>query len=185
MGTFTGGTGSVGPGGASEADAVVDLMAGNYVFMCFIANDQGPHVAQGMIQPLTVTGSQAGSSPPTPDGEVELVDYGFDLPDDVSGSDALTITNGADVEVHEMNVLVPQEGVGTEEVLAFFAAEGGPAGPPPFSAVGGMQALMPGASQALQLGLDPGRYILVCLIPSPSDGVPHAAKGMIQEVTIG
>ena len=52
--TFTGGPSGIGPGGLSEA--VVDLQAGDYVLLCFIAGaDDIPHLAKGMVQPLTVT----------------------------------------------------------------------------------------------------------------------------------
>ena len=54
---------------------------------------------------------------------------------------------------------------------------------PPSTPIGGMQGLLPGASQRLQLDLDPGRYVVICEVPSP-DGTPHHAKGMIEEVTI-
>jgi hypothetical protein len=55
--------------------------------------------------------------------------------------------------------------------------------PLPATPVGGMQGLLPGASQHLQLALDPGRYVVVCEVPSP-DGAPHHAKGMIEEITV-
>ncbi|MPY95956.1 MAG: DUF4440 domain-containing protein [Acidimicrobiia bacterium] len=55
-------------------------------------------------------------------------------------------------------------------------------GLPTATPVGGMQALLPGASQLLQLALEPGRYAVICAVPSP-DGTPHHDRGMVQEVT--
>jgi hypothetical protein len=67
-----------------------------------------------------------------------------------------------------------------EDVLDALAA----GEPPPTTAVGGVQALLPGGKQALDLDLDPGRYVVLCEIPSPSDRIPHHEKGMFKEVTV-
>jgi hypothetical protein len=50
--------------------------------------------------------------------------------------------------------------------------------------VGGTQAIFPGSSQLLQLDLEPGEYVVVCEVPSPGDGQPHHAKGMVRRVTV-
>jgi len=45
---------------------------------------------------------------------------------------------------------------------------------------------MPGASQLLVIEeAEPGDYLMICLIPDPADGVPHAAKGMSLPATVG
>jgi hypothetical protein len=56
--------------------------------------------------------------------------------------------------------------------------------PPPMTPVGGTQAIFPGTSQLLQLDLEPGEYVVVCEVPSPGDGQPHHAKGMVRRVTV-
>jgi hypothetical protein len=55
--------------------------------------------------------------------------------------------------------------------------------PMPAQPVGGMQTILPGAAQRLQLDLAPGRYVVLCAVPSP-DGTAHHRKGMIQELTV-
>ena len=44
----------------------------------------------------------------------------------------------------------------------------------------------PGAKAAVTVpGLDPGTYAIVCLIPTEGDGVPHFAKGMVNQFQVG
>jgi hypothetical protein len=147
FGAFVGGTGLVAPGSESQADAVVELTRGTYVLLCLVPDPAGaPHVANGMLRQFEVTDTGDPSALPTPDAEVELVDYAFDLPDTVDGDAILRITN-AGTEPHEMIVLRLDEGATADDV-ARALAEGAP---PPGTAVGGMQALVPGATQQLQL----------------------------------
>jgi hypothetical protein len=91
----------------------------------------------------------------------------------------LQLSNTSSAEPHEMIVARLDEGADVEDVRAALDA----GARPPATSVGGMQALLPGATQRLQLDLDPGRYVLVCEVPSP-DGTPHRAKGMLHEVTV-
>jgi hypothetical protein len=180
-GTFEGGTALVDPGRRSRADAIVDLAAGDWAVICFVPGPDGlPHLAHGMVHPLAVTGAGPDPVPDVPtDGAVDLVDYAFGVPERLEAGATVTLTNRSTAEPHEMVVAQLDEGAGIDEVLAAIAA----GGPPPARSVGGMQAILPGATARLQLGVDPGRYVLLCEVPSP-DGVPHRAKGMIQEVTI-
>jgi len=50
-------------------------------------------------------------------------------------------------------------------------------------AVGGPNAAIPGGSANATLDLQPGNYVMMCVIPSP-DGVPHVAKDMIKALTV-
>lgn len=60
-----------------------------------------------------------------------------------------------------------------------------PAGPPPFTFVGGMQGLMAGAHGWARLDLTRGDYALICFIPSPArEGKPHLALGMARAFTV-
>lgn len=49
---------------------------------------------------------------------------------------------------------------------------------------GGPSAVGPGGSVRAVVDLEPGSYTVICFIPSPSDGVSHAAKGMIAELEV-
>jgi len=78
-----------------------------------------------------------------------------------------------------MNVLRLHGAAAVDQVVA--AIERG--APPPGTAVGGMQAFPPGATQQLQLDLEPGEYVVVCHVTSPN-GTPHHARGMIRQVMV-
>lgn len=184
VGSVEGGTGTTDPGTSAQAEGLVDLSEGTYVFLCFIPNRNGvPHVAEGMAQPFEVTGDGTDGALPEADLTATLADYAFGLPASADGDAVIELQNTSEGEIHEMNILAVDESSTTEDVAGFFSSEAPPDGPPPFSSVGGMQAITPGSSKKLQLDLEPGAYMVVCLIPS-SDGVPHIAKGMIQPFTI-
>jgi hypothetical protein len=50
--------------------------------------------------------------------------------------------------------------------------------------VGGPNEAVSGKSTTATVKLDPGKYAVVCFIPSPKDGKPHEAKGMVKEVEV-
>lgn len=181
LGTFAGGTGVVDPASTSRADAVVDLSAGRYALVCFLPTADGvPHYSEGMVRELRVTAATASAEPAPPaDAEVALVDYGFEVPQRVAGDAVLEVHNRSRREPHEMVISRLDDGTTAGDVLDAFEA----GRPPPSTAVGGMQALPPGVGQRLQLDLEPGRYLLLCRVPSP-DGTEHAHKGMVTEITV-
>lgn len=184
IGVFAGGTGVTDPGSESAADALVDLEEGTYVMLCFIEGADGvPHLALGMVQPFEVGPADGEvAEMPEPDVTVNLVDFGFDA-NELPATGVVEVVNGSEAQAHEMNLLQLAEGKTGGDVAAFF--RGAAAGPPPFASVGGMQALLPGASQLLLVeDVPPGDYMMICLIPDPSDGVPHAEKGMAMPATV-
>ncbi len=185
---FTGGPSGIGPGGQSEA--VVDLQAGDYVLLCFIAGADGiPHLAKGMVQPLTVT-APPSDRPAEPEAlaTVAMDDFAFmgvpaTLPE---GKTTLKVTNQGK-EPHEMTVL-RLEGITAQQALEILTGPPGgeaPAGPPPFKDAGGFQAIMPGQSGWATLDLQAGEYIALCFVPSPANEfAPHVALGMITPITV-
>ena len=180
VGAFVGGTGLVSPGARSRADAVVELRPGTYVLLCLVPDADGvPHLAHGMMRSFEVApGAERAPLGPA-DHEVRLVDYGFELPDELDGGATLAITNASTAEVHEMVVARLGDGDTVDDVLAALHA----GRPLPAEAVGGMQAIPPGATQRLQLDLEPGRYVVVCAVPA-ADGTPHYDHGMVEEVVV-
>lgn len=184
IGAFVGGTGTADPGSESIADALVDLGEGNYVLLCFVEDENGmPHLAAGMVEPFTVGPAEGEvAEMPTPDATINMVDFGYDT-GELPSSGVVELVNASDAQLHEMNLLALADGIGAEDVAAFF--EGGVEGPPPFASIGGMQAVMPKGSSFLVLeGLDAGEYLMICHIPDPADGVPHADKGMAMPASV-
>jgi uncharacterized cupredoxin-like copper-binding protein len=186
--TFQGGPAPLVSGG--KAEAVVDLPAGQYVLLCFIPSPDGvPHLAKGMVKPLTVTAAPAKQpAKPTVKGTVDLADFAFGaLPGNIAaGKTNLAVVNKGK-EPHEMLVL-RLKGVPAAQLIQALSAPPGsapPPGPPPFEWAGGYQAIMAGASGWAILDLTPGEYTLVCFVPSlANQGKPHFALGMFRPFSV-
>jgi len=178
---FVGGPSVLDPGKSQEV--VLDLKAGNYVLLCFIASADGvPHLAKGMVKPIQVTATgQSGAQAPRADASIVLKDFGFEMPAEVKAGKQTWEIKNAGPQLHEMVIFKLAPGKTMDDVGAFFQS---PAGPPPFEAVGGMQALSVGKSAWLVLDLQPGNYIALCNVPDPASGKAHAELGMIMPFTI-
>lgn len=113
--------------------------------------------------------------------DVSAGDFSYTMPDTIS-SGATTFrltTNGQ--ELHHMQLVRVPEDKTFEDVMG--AMQGGP--PPAWAEfVGGPNAPTPMAgTSTVTLDLQPGKYIALCVIPSP-DGVPHVAKGMSKTIIV-
>ncbi len=177
--TFRGGPGAIDPGG--EQVVWVDLPVGSYLMICSIASPDGlSHAAKGMTQPLQVSPAAISAAPPQSSAEVEMGDFGFDLPDLRAGTQVIMLTNTG-AQAHEMTLIKLAAGAGAADTLAFFAA---PAGPPPFSSAGGFQAVGPGLSGWAQIDLSAGSYLAICSVPDPDSGRPHYELGMVSSFAV-
>jgi hypothetical protein len=181
VGAFVGGTSLVAPGDTSSADAIVDLTEGRYVLICFVPSPEGePHFAHGMLQRFDVVDDEEPPRVPDADVEIRLFDYGFEMPASIAGDALVRITNVSGAEPHEMTFARLHDGATVADVQrALDDKQLMPATP-----VGGVQAVLPGASQSLQLDIGHGTFVVLCEIPSAADGMPHRTKGMIREVKI-
>jgi uncharacterized cupredoxin-like copper-binding protein len=190
---------AIGVGGPNAAepgqtiDATLTLDAGNYILVCWVPSPgaQVPHMAKGMIQPLTVTApggvTQAGASTSylpesTPDVHLELSDYAFKLSKPlVAGKHTIHVMNTGAQE-HEAVILKLAPGKTMKDADAWF--EGGMKGPAPIESSPGMAGLGKGRTGSFTTNLTPGRYGLICYIPDAKDGKPHSMHGMVQEITV-
>lgn len=165
--------------------ATLDLEPGNYVLLCFIDTpDHVPHVAKGMVQPLTVTpaGSTAASAPlPPADLTITLSDFAFELSDSLRAGPQeidVTVTQG---QPHEVVILRLNPGKTPADVAAWAATYQGPI---PATTFGGTTAISAGQRERIKLNLVPGDYLLICFVPDATDGKPHLAHGMVHQFTI-
>ncbi len=113
---------------------------------------------------------------------VTTVDYAFQAPDTIAaGRTTLRLVNkGADF--HHI-WLIKLEGGHTLPELVEAAKKQGPM--PKWAVdVGGPNSPMPGGENSATLDLEPGKYVMVCVIPAMKDGQPHYMKGMMKEVTV-
>lgn len=108
-------------------------------------------------------------------------DYAFDAPDTaVAGMTEITLVNKGP-ELHHVQLIRLEQG---KTLSDLFAAVGGSHGPPAWAReVGGPNTPVPGGTSVASLELQPGRYALLCFIPSP-DGKPHVMKGMAREIVV-
>ena len=139
--------------------------------------------------------------------EVEAVDYAFEgLPDSVPAGTKLTLTNSSEVEAHELVAFRIPDGEtrSVEELLALPEEElmSMMSGPPATV----LMAPPAGGEQIAAVGdgtlSEPGRYALVCFIPTGADpaalmeesgpdgppqvdgGPPHMVHGMHAELVV-
>ncbi len=65
-------------------------------------------------------------------------------------------------------------------------SEGEAGGPPPidFAKGVGTTVIDGGIAQNISLDLKAGKYAVVCFISDRAGGKPHAAKGMLEELTV-
>lgn len=174
--TFPGGVAPIDP--ESNASAVLDLTPGAYVLLCFIPSPDGvPHLAKGMIAPVTVVESTAQPAPePVVDATVKLVDFSFVLPTDIKAGKQIWKVVNEGSQAHEINLMKLAEGKTLDDVAAWMAK---PEGAPPFYNVGGYNGVDAQKAGWMDLDLTPGQYVAICHIPDPASGKPHDALGMV------
>lgn len=183
--SLAGGPGPLDTGG--EAAVTVELAPGNYILADFLPSADGvPHIALGMLAPLTVVAPATGADDvavalPEVAGEVKLMSFSFVLPTEIqAGEQVWQVTNEGD-QWHEISLIKLAEGKSMTDVLHWMHA---PDGPPPFTNVGGMQGIDPGESAYLHLALTPGDYAGLCHIPDPASGKAHVELGMVMPFTV-
>lgn len=180
---YAGGPGAVDPGQSTTLAA--ELEAGAYVLLCFIPDiaDGVPHVAKGMVASFDVAAEPVNAvALPAATVEVAGGDYLFEAPETVPAGEAVVAFSNDGEEAHEMAVVRLNDGATVEDYLGAITAET-PTGPPPGVFVGGVQGIVPGASQSWVVDLEAGSYGLLCFFAN-AEGVPHFALGMVGQLTV-
>lgn len=113
---------------------------------------------------------------------VRAKDFSFDAPDTISaGLTTIRLFNDGP-EVHHIWLVRLQEGKTMSDLLA--ALQKSHALPGWAVDVGGPNLPNgPGNHNDATLRLEPGSYVMLCVIPGP-DGVPHVMKGMVRPLTV-
>ena len=179
---------SGGPNAAEPGQTIAATMpveAGNYIIFCVIPGPDGvPHMAKGMMRPLTVVPAAATAAlapEPTADITMSLVDYGFQLSTPITaGRRTIKFVNNA-AQSHEAVLVKLNPGSTMQEWVA--AAEK-MTGPLPGQLVDGIGGLATGKRGYVTVDFTPGEYGLVCFAPDAKDGKPHFIHGMIQQFTV-
>lgn len=177
-----GGVAAIDPGQTGEA--VVNLQAGTYALICVIPSprDRVPHVLKGMIRPLVVTPSSTITAAPAATGKITLRDFQIQMPDIVpAGPTTYHVTNMGPGNPHELAIVKLNPGSTVEDARTAIVT---PSGPPPFTAVGGLQAIGPNGDGYVNLNLEPGEYATICRVTEPDSGLSHVHLGMLKGFTV-
>ena len=169
------------PGGMSMATQTME--PGNYAVVCFVEGpDKVPHIAKGMMKPLTVTPvANANMSEPVADVTMSLSDYAFAFSKPLAAGRQMIKVENVATQPHEV-VLVQLDSGKTMQDLGDWVAD--MKGPPPGKPLGGIPAFMPGKNTYFEVNLAPGDYGLICFVPDAKDGKPHFVHGMAQQFKV-
>ena len=188
-----GGLGAVAPGTTATASQV--LAPGKYV----IWDDQGgdedapSNDELGAKGEFTVTGPASDATLPAQPATVTASDtgtgedkeYSFEFEGLKAGANALRFENTGD-ELHHA-LFLPINGNATiKEVLTALESDEPPEGPPPvdFAKIIGTSVIDGDIAQNITLDIPAARYAVICFLSDRKGGKPHAAKGMIEELTV-
>jgi len=133
--------------------------------------------------PSTATAEPAADTTSIPEITIDAVDFSYTAPESIgAGWVRVKLTNSGK-EPHHIEFLRLNDGVTFEQFQE--AMKKGPGSEMTVSKLmGGVGAIAPTGSAQVVLNLPAGDYVLICFVPSPSDNVPHLAKGMIKTLTV-
>jgi uncharacterized cupredoxin-like copper-binding protein len=126
------------------------------------------------------TSSGAGPTSVT----ITATDYAFEMPAQIPAGVVTFKLASRGKELHHAIVVRLDQGKTVDDMREALKQPGPP--PPWARPLGGPNAPDPAGDTEATLSLAPGRYAVICFIPSPG-GVPHFAKGMVAgfEATTG
>jgi hypothetical protein len=137
-----------------------------------------------MVRPIKVVAAdkaEATVAQPKADGIVKLLDFSYVLPAEIKAGQQIWQVINEGQQPHEIMIIKLAQGKSMDDIQAFMQA---PQGAPPFSQLGGFQAIDPGASGWLNLDLTPGEYVAICHIPDPATGHAHSELGMVMPFSV-
>ncbi len=157
---------------------ILDLKPGQHAFLAF--EEGGPP----SIHPF-MAGEPGGATAPTADVIVDLVDFNFAVPAEIStGPKVWQISNKGE-QWHQMSILKLNEGVTVDDLVAMMSAEAPPEGEPPYEEIASWSPSSPGETGWVTWDLPPGEYTVFCALPDiAGEMMPHAAKGMVANLTV-
>jgi hypothetical protein len=136
------------------------------------------HTSEGEWHELLVTAGSIPAADPVATMTVTMLDFAFAGPAKWAQGDHLVRAANDGAQDHLFILHRLNDGVTLKEWLA---AEN----PEQLSQrVGGLARMGPGQAAYFPATLSPGTYALVCLIPDPASGKPHAELGMFREIWV-
>jgi len=123
------------------------------------------------------------ASAPGSEITIDAADFSYTAPELVSAGWVRVHLVNTGTESHHVQFLRLNDGVTVQQFEDALKQAEGPA-LAMTKQVGGVGAIAPGGSAQAVINLPAGEYVILCLIPSPSDHVAHHAKGMIKSLTV-
>lgn len=163
--------------GMSE-NVTVNLDPGSYIMADM--DTQGPPNPSF----FQVSGNPTGANDPQAGYIANEFDDGstfrFDLPSTIApGPNTLKVTNTG-TQQHEFELVY----IGNHTLADVQAAIQQPAPPDWAIPAGGLQAQEPGMTSWVTVDFQSGNYAVLCFMPDPKTGQPHAALGMVGLITV-
>lgn len=154
--------------------AYTNLPAGQYIALCFVADADGiPHLAKGMAMPFQVEGPTIAKAPKNIAGVIKAtMGKRFKAPATLTRGRVYAFRNTSMADIHELQLIKLRPGSSLKKLLAYKGA-----GELPATFLGGPGAVSPGLTTYFKVGVKPGHYLLICLVPD-RNGVPHFMEGM-------
>ena len=176
-----GGVNPPAPGGMAIATQTME--PGNYAVVCFVEGpDHVPHLAKGMMKPLTVAATpNANMTEPTADVTMTLNDYSFTLSKPLAAGRQMIKVENAASQPHEIVLIQLAPGKTIQDVAKWVADM---KGPPPGKPIGGIPGFTKGKNAYFEVSLEPGDYGMICFVPDAKDGKPHFEHGMMQQIKV-
>ncbi|HSH60215.1 MAG TPA: hypothetical protein VK988_11355 [Acidimicrobiales bacterium] len=123
-------------------------------------------------EPATSATSDAGANVVP----VRAVEYGYEMPDQITGGVVTFALDNDGEQPHEFAFVRLEDGATVEDLAEAFEREE----EPDFAEdLAGVPVLSAGLSTALSRELEPGPYAFFCALPSP-EGASHLSLGMVQ-----
>ena len=181
-----GGVGMTKPGASGSVELVLE--EGTYHVIDTgepEGDDVQSHAESGGTAMLEVSGGDDDAELPEVDASIEMADFDFVVDGFEAGTNRFLLRNTGE-ELHHTLVVPIKGDAAFEAVKAYMTSEEGDNGPPPvdFEKLQGTTVLDAGREQIDELELVAGRYALVCFLTNRAGGPPHAALGMVSELTI-
>jgi outer membrane protein assembly factor BamE (lipoprotein component of BamABCDE complex) len=169
-------------------NATMLLEPGTYVWIClFNLPDGVPHVVgHGMSAAFVVDSAlvtTASQDPPRHDVVMNLTDYAFQLSAPLTAGRRVIRVENRGRESHEVSVIRLPPGRTIADLRAWLGNPGATPVEDVAKVVGGVSSLAAGAEAFFEVELEPGDYVLLCLVTAP-DGRSHVEHGMMQQLTV-
>ena len=184
--TAEGGVGTIAPGASGAVELVLE--EGTYHVIDTgepEGDDVQSHAESGATATLEVTSGDDDAELPEVDASIEMADFDFVTDGLQAGTNRFLLRNTGE-ELHHTLIVPINEGATFDQVKEYMTSDEGDTGPPPadFEKLQATTVLDAGREQIDELELEPGRYALVCFLTNRAGGPPHAALGMVSELTI-